>query len=140
MAQKKTTSNLNKTLVGSLLFLIVFFSNSLLAEAELTTNDNIYTKKQAKSGESLYKDHCLLCHDKKYFRPVFKAWEGQSLGTFFLVMNASMPESNPGSLTTKEYIDIMAYMLSLNRYASGEQELSAASETLNLITIASRKR
>ena len=140
MAQKKTTSNLNKTLVGSLLFLIVFFSNSLLAEAELTTNDNIYTKKQAKSGESLYKDHCLLCHDKKYFRPVFKAWEGQSLGTFFLVMNASMPESNPGSLTTKEYIDIMAYMLSLNRYASGEKELSAASETLNLITIASRKR
>ena len=140
MVQKKTTSNLNKTLVGSLLFLIVFFSNSLLAEAELTTNDNIYTKKQAKSGESLYKDHCLLCHDKKYFRPVFKAWEGQSLGTFFLVMNASMPESNPGSLTTKEYIDIMAYMLSLNRYASGEKELSAASETLNLITIASRKR
>jgi hypothetical protein len=55
-------------------------------------------------------------------------------------MNASMPESNPGSLTTKEYIDIMAYMLSLNRYASGEKELSAASETLNLITIASRKR
>lgn len=140
MVQKKTTSNLNKTLVGSLLFLIVFFSNSLLAEAELTTNDNIYTKKQAKSGESLYKDHCLLCHDKKYFRPVFKAWEGQSLATFFLVMNASMPESNPGSLTTKEYIDIMAYMLSLNRYASGEKELSAASETLNLITIASRKR
>jgi len=140
MAQKKTTYNLNKTLVGSLLFLIVFFSNSLLAEAELTTNDNIYTKKQAKSGESLYKDHCLLCHDKKYFRPVFKAWEGQSLATFFLVMNASMPESNPGSLTTKEYIDIMAYMLSLNRYASGEKELSAASETLNLITIASRKR
>ena len=140
MAQKKTTYNLNKTLVGSLLFLIVFFSNSLLAEAELTTNDNIYTKKQAKSGELLYKDHCLLCHDKKYFRPVFKAWEGQSLATFFLVMNASMPESNPGSLTTKEYIDIMAYMLSLNRYASGEKELSAASETLNLITIASRKR
>ncbi len=140
MAQKKTTYNLNKTLVGSLLFLIVFFSNSLLAETELTTNDNIYSKKQAKSGESLYKDHCLLCHDKKYFRPVFKAWEGQSLGTFFLVMNASMPESNPGSLTTKEYIDIMAYMLSLNRYASGGKELSAASETLNLITIASRKR
>ena len=71
---------------------------------------------------------------------MFKAWEGQSLGTFFLVMNASMPETNPGSLLTKEYIDIMAYMLSLNRYVSGEKELSAASETLNSITIASRKR
>ncbi|MEC9416038.1 MAG: hypothetical protein VYC67_05530 [Pseudomonadota bacterium] len=140
MAQQNKTFNLNTILTGSLLFLIVFFSQSLAAETELTTNDKIYTKKQAKLGETLYKDHCLLCHDKKYFRPVFETWEGQSLGTFFLVMNASMPESNPGSLTTKEYIDIMAYMLSLNRYASGEKELSASSETLNLIKIASRKR
>ena len=58
----------------------------------------------------------------------------------FLVMNASMPETNPGSLLTKEYIDIMAYMLSLNRYASGEKELSAKSEILNSISIEPRKR
>ena len=68
----------------------------------VTTNDRIYSKEQAKSGEELYKTNCLICHDKKYFRPVFKAWSGQSLGTFFLVMNASMPESNPGSLHIEE--------------------------------------
>ena len=78
--------------------------------------------------------------DKKYFRPVFKAWSGQSLGTFFLVMNASMPESNPGSLHIEEYTDILAYMLSLSRYSAGENKLSSSTEYLNSITIEDRKR
>ena len=106
----------------------------------ITTNDKIYSKEQAKSGEELYKINCLICHDKKYFRPVFKAWEGQSLGTFFLVMNASMPESNPGSLPIEEYTDILAYMLSLSRYSTGDKKLSSSADILNSITIEDRKR
>ena len=67
-----------------------------------TVNDAVYSKAQAKVGEKLYADHCLLCHDKKYFRPVLKRWEGQSLTILFTVMSTSMPESNPGFLREKE--------------------------------------
>jgi mono/diheme cytochrome c family protein len=42
-----------------------------------TINDGVYTKEQAKVGEALYSQHCILCHDKKYFRPVLNRWEGQ---------------------------------------------------------------
>ena len=47
---------------------------SVAAADPRTVNDGVYTKEQAKIGEKLYADQCLLCHDKKYFRPVLKAW------------------------------------------------------------------
>ena len=105
-----------------------------------TLNDEVYSKAQAKIGEKLYADHCLLCHDKKYFRPVLKRWEGQTLSILFTVMSTSMPESNPGFLTEKEYVDILAYILSLSRYAAGDAELDYQQGALNEIMVAARQR
>ncbi len=103
-----------------------------------TINDGIYTDEQAKAGEKLYAQHCLTCHDKKYFRPVLKAWDGQPLGILYTIMSASMPESNPGALPRKEYVEILAYILSLNRYPSGDSELGYEDGVLDNISIASR--
>ena len=122
------------------LIILMFSSAPLLSESGLSTNDKIFSKKQAKTGQKLYEQNCLICHDKKYFRPVFKSWEGQSLGTLFLVMSSSMPQGNPGSLPDKEYIDILAYMMSQNRYSTGEKELPTDVDMLNSITIKSRKK
>lgn len=104
-----------------------------------TINDAIYTDEQAEVGEKLYAEHCLACHDKKYFRPVLKAWEGQPLGLLYTVMSASMPESNPGALPRKDYVDILAYILSLNRYPAGESELDYKDGTLDGIVISGRE-
>ena len=105
-----------------------------------TVNDGVYTRDQAKVGEALYKDQCLLCHDKKYFRPVLKRWEGQPINVLFTVMSTSMPESNPGFLSEKEYVDILAYILSLSRYAAGDTELDYKDGALNDLAVEARKR
>ncbi|GMR17249.1 MAG: hypothetical protein BMS9Abin32_321 [Gammaproteobacteria bacterium] len=112
---------------------------TVLAEPR-NTNDGVYTKAQAKAGEQIYRTQCLTCHDKKYFRPVFKAWNEQSLQVFYQVMSASMPESNPGSLSSADYVDILAYILSLNRYQAGDTELSNEGDALAGITIVPRQR
>ena len=128
--------------IGMLRSLTATVGLCLMASANadpLTVNDAVYTEAQAESGEELYKDNCLTCHDKKYFRPVLKRWEGQPLGLFFTVMSTSMPESNPGSLPDDQYADILAYILSLSRYPSGDAELDNSSDALNEITIANRK-
>ena len=62
------------------------------AADQRTTADAVYTKAQAKKGEKLFKQNCLVCHDKKYFRPVLKVWNGQSVGIFYDMMAGSMPE------------------------------------------------
>ena len=104
-----------------------------------TINDGVYTEAQAEAGEELYRVNCLTCHDKRYFRPVLRRWEGQPLGLFFTVMSASMPESNPGSLPDDQYVDILAYILSLSRYPDGDSDLVSADGALDAITIAKRK-
>ncbi len=105
-----------------------------------TINDGVYTKEQAKVGESLYTQHCILCHDKKYFRPVLKRWEGQAINVLFTVMSTSMPENNPGFLSEKDYVDILAYVLSLSRYTAGDTELEYKDGALNDLTVEARKR
>jgi mono/diheme cytochrome c family protein len=105
-----------------------------------TVNDGVYSKAQAKVGEKLYADQCLLCHDKKYFRPVLKRWDGQPIGVMFTVMSTSMPESNPGFMTEKEYVDILAYILSLSRYTAGDEELDYKDGALNELIVEARKR
>lgn len=105
-----------------------------------TVNDGVYTEEQADTGEVLYSQHCLLCHDKKYFRPVLKRWEGQPIGVLYTVMSTSMPESNPGFLTEKEYVDILAYILSLSRYEPGDTELDYRDGALNELMVEARQR
>ena len=136
MLVPKLVKRNKKSLLFFLIMAMIFPGG--ISSAELTINDKIYTKEQAKIGQKLYKDNCLSCHDKKYFFPVLKAWNGESLGLFYIVMSASMPESNPGSLPDKDYVDILAYILSISRYPSGVNNLEYEIDKLNGITIAQR--
>jgi len=122
---------------SALLFLLL---GSMVFADPRTVNDGVYTEDQSDVGEALYKEHCLLCHDKKYFRPILKRWEGQPISIMFTVMSTSMPESNPGYLSQKEYVDILAYILSLSRYAPGDTELDHQDGALNELTVEARQR
>lgn len=131
---------MNKSVLRIFLpLLLAVWAGSTSADPR-TVNDGVYTEEQADVGETLYAQHCLLCHDKKYFRPVLKRWEGQPIGILYTVMMTSMPESNPGFLTEKEYVDILAYILSLSRYAPGDTELDYRDGALNELTVEPRAR
>lgn len=118
----------------------VFLVHAADSAEPRTVNDEVYSKAQAESGETLYAEHCILCHDKKYFRPIFKRSEGQPLSILFTVIITSMPEGNPGILTEKETVDILAYVLSLSRYAPGDNELDYRDGALDEIIVAARQR
>ena len=122
-----------------LTFLLVLLEpvlvRSVVAQEVTTLNQGIYTKPQAKKGKALYEQHCISCHNKKYFAPVFKAWSGQTLDIFYMTMATTMPESNPGVLYDDEYTDVLAYILSLNRYPAGEQKLEPDVARLSGIVI-----
>lgn len=118
---------------GFLILAPIALASSGQESAGSTTESGVYTKDQAKSGKALYEQQCLMCHDNKYFRPVLKRWNGQSLAVLFDVMSGSMPESNPGGLLDQEYLDILAYIFSRSRYPTGEAPL--AMDDLSAITI-----
>lgn len=123
-----------------LLLLLTFGSCGMAYADGHSIADGVYTEEQADVGEALYATHCLTCHNKKYFRPVLKRWEGQPLGMLYLIMSTSMPESNPASLRQDEYVDILAYILSLSRYPAGDTALEHADDALSKIMVEPRKR
>lgn len=132
---------MNSTLRTMMVSAILLSATAVAALASAdgsTINDGVYTEEQAAAGQELYEQHCLMCHDKKYFRPVLKAWSGQPLGVLYAMMSASMPESNPGALPRDDYVDILAYILSLSRYPAGDKDLDYRNGVLDEITIAGR--
>ena len=120
---------------SSFAVLIVALSSCASAKPK-TTIDAVYSNQQAKTGQRLYQEHCLICHDKKYFQPVLKVWSGQSVATFLQMMSATMPESDPGSLGEKEYVDILVYIFSLSKFPVGEDPLENRGGKLDEIIIA----
>lgn len=63
-------------------------------------------------------------------------WSGSDIGSLFARTKASMPPGAPGSLTDAEYFDIVAYMLRVNEFPSGRDELR--SETAGSIRVEGR--
>ena len=122
----------------SLILLLSFLAVRAIASdsAEIVSfSDWVYNKAQAKSGKKLYKKHCLSCHEKGYFEPVFLAWKGESAGTLYSLISVAMPESAPGSLNPDEYADIFAYVLKEIGYPASTTTLDPASKAFSKIII-----
>jgi hypothetical protein len=50
-------------------------------------------------------------------------WNGITVGDLFERIRKSMPQSNPGKLTRKQAADVIAYVLSFNKFPEGDVEL-----------------
>lgn len=103
-----------------------------------TVWDGAYTDAQAGRGEALYRATCSRCHDEGPRRgeAFMRDWSGSDVGSLFARIKASMPLGAPGSLTDAEYFDIVAYMLRVNDFPAGREELR--SETVGSIRVEGR--
>ncbi|MFL2855817.1 MAG: hypothetical protein ACJZ8E_05465 [Pseudohongiellaceae bacterium] len=66
-------------------------------------------------------------------------WEGTSLAVLFELSKTTMPEDNPGSLTDQEFVDVIAYMLSVSNLPTGDAELQVDLQSLSQVTIQQTK-
>lgn len=94
-----------------------------------------YTIEQAERGAARYDEICLECHTKVEFteRPFLFAWEGSSVGQLYAYITENMPEDGPGSLAEGDYLAVMAYILRMNGYPDGDQELAADIEAMRAV-------
>jgi len=113
--------------------------------------DGVFTAAQAERGQAVYPGPCGTCHgrrlngapddpDMQSTPPLARArflrvWEGRSLATLFEYTRATMPEGNPGSLTDQEFVDVIAYMLSVGGMPTGDDELQPDSQSLARVLI-----
>lgn len=102
---------------------------------ELSTRDRIYSEEQAQEGRDLFETECSLCHAPTEFsgRIFQTSWSSRPLGAFFSQIRGYMPLDNPGSLTPEQYAAVVAYVLELNGYPTGEEALPHDPEVLSEI-------
>lgn len=135
----KNASRLSFILVMSLLFAATAGAQDSAAAtpAERPASSGVFSAKQAERGEGVYRTSCQSCHAKtEYTGDKFKvAWVSKSAYDIFDVIRSQMPEDNPGSLERQEYVDVVAYIFSLNAYPAGTADLPGDDDGLKKVRI-----
>jgi mono/diheme cytochrome c family protein len=105
------------------------------AAAQKSVKAGVYTAAQAERGLAVYNSKCASCHAPNRFTDEFfySSFAGKPLWEMFEVISDSMPEDNPGGLKKEEYADVIAYLLKLNNFPTGEIELPTDREALSVI-------
>ena len=111
--------------------------------------DGVYTEEQAKRGEPIYQKECASCHGAlltggESSPPLtggtfLSNWNGLTLGDLFDRIRKTMPQTAPGKLTRQQDADVLAFMLSVNKFPVGKTELNRQSEMLKEIRFESTK-
>lgn len=111
-------------------------------EAPKTTRDGVYTVEQAGRGQETYAQACAACHPLDWYKgdSLKKSWEGATLLGLYESIATTMPQSNPGSLKPREYVSLLAYILSLNEMPTGSTDLPDTPDALGKIVITWRKK
>lgn len=119
-------------------------------EATRSVWDGVYTQEQADRGRPLYNQHCASCHADTLMGgemspplvggEFLSNWNGLTLGELFERIRTTMPQNKPGKLTREVNADIIAYILSVNKFPVGKTELPHAAEFLKDIRIDSEKK
>ena len=121
-------------------------STSALHSDDSNTATIIYSEEQALKGHDLYNEHCASCHgaalEGQGSLPLsgatFRArWadERHSVDDLFYIIRTPMPYGQPATLSKREYIDIIAYILMVNGYPAGAQPLPSDPPILKRMTI-----
>ena len=104
--------------------------------------DGVFTVSQADEGSQIFSNACSSCHDSDEFTGGrFRLrWLWQSVGDLFDNISTLMPESDPGSLNPREYSALVAHLLLLNGYPTGDVPLPTNLRELRDIQIESLPR
>jgi mono/diheme cytochrome c family protein len=111
--------------------------DSAATNGERKTTTGVFTTAQAARGENSYKVNCVSCHaTSDYTGETFQlAWVTRTAFDIFDAIRSQMPEDNPGILPRQEYVDIVAYIFSLNSYPAGQSDLPSDDAALKKVRI-----
>jgi mono/diheme cytochrome c family protein len=111
--------------------------------------DGVFSENQAKRGHQLYEARCASCHADSLLGgeaapplvggEFLSNWNELTVGDLFERIRTSMPLNKPKSLTREETADILAYMLSVNKFPSGPGDLAHDTQLLKQIRIENSK-
>lgn len=130
-------------LCGGVLAAGIFYGG-LRVNAAGQAAPTLYSAAQAKRGADLYQTQmCGICHGDTLAgadqapalvgKDFLAKYTDQSILVLFDKVQKTMPATKPGSLTPAQTADVLAYMLSANKYTAGDAELPVDRDKLKEI-------
>lgn len=106
-----------------------------------TVWDGVYSAQQAERGKALYAEQCSRCHGDfldgegagergaTLTGTAFQEeWESASLNDLFVKIGRTMPRGAPGTLSSRQTLDLMAFLLQFNGFPAGTTDLPDSAE------------
>lgn len=109
-----------------------------------TITEGVYSAAQAERGMAAYAKGCTYCHrtdlsGNEDGAPALRGeaftnrWKDRPLSELYFVIQETMPQDEPRSLSAADCVDIVAYILGRNGARAGSNELSADPSVLTNI-------
>ena len=134
-----------KTVILSFSLFLAGFSYQLLHGQSAPAADGIYSADQAHRGEALYQKQCVSCHGSALdgagpYPPLsgddfLTKYEGQPTLNLYDMIQKLMPADKPGTLTRPEAADLLAYILSFNKFPAGKTDLPSDEDSLKKLVL-----
>lgn len=116
------------------------------AQEKTSVWEKVYSEEQAKRGESVYvASACGRCHSNDLggneFGPPLvgtewlSTWSGMTAADVFTLIKDTMPQDDPGRLSTRQTADLLAYIFKTNGIPAGSQPLEPDPSALASIVI-----
>jgi S-disulfanyl-L-cysteine oxidoreductase SoxD len=128
-----------------LLCLGVFLSGFSYAVLHAQSADGIYTADQAKRGEAAFKKQCSSCHGEALDgvgpypalsgNEFLSKYEGQPTVNLYDMIQKLMPATAPGTLSRPDAADLLAYILSFNKFPAGKTDLPNDEDSLKKLIL-----
>jgi hypothetical protein len=116
---------------------IVVAAYGITALGQQSSPPALFTAAQAKASTALYQEECGGCHSMNLTGGTgpalsgdgfWASWNKKTARNLYSRILTSMPQQNPGSLTEKETLYLVVYILQGNGYPAGETPLTSPSQ------------
>jgi mono/diheme cytochrome c family protein len=106
---------------------------AVVANAQRTPGDGVYTAEQAASGQSIYKEKCAACHGPALegaAAPPLRGdaflgvWSARPLAELVAKIQNTMPANEPGTLTRPQAVALVAWVLQSGKFPAGRDALT----------------
>ncbi|MEO7271982.1 MAG: cytochrome c [Vicinamibacterales bacterium] len=145
MNQGTTNGYVPRRLFGVVVLAVVGTAGAaVLGQSTTSVWDGVYTEAQAKKGEDVYFAHCVTCHGDDFAGreqapalaglAFMEKWNRATVRKLFEKVE-QMPPTQPKALPAQDYVDVVAYMLSVNELPAGPAALPNDRAALGRIEI-----
>jgi mono/diheme cytochrome c family protein len=120
-----------------------------MLQATRTVWDGVYSDAQATRGAALFDRECAQCHGPAgaggSMAPALadaafsSNYDGQTVGDLFDRNRTTMPVGREGQLSSQQNADITAFILQINRFPAGAEDLPAQTMALKQIAFLAQK-